>query len=91
MEEEKVINSIDPTISFKYEEGLLDKGFNKAKYFLEKQQFDNARDLIDKCIAIIGNERYYNNRDVEYKLENVRIKVWLERFWYLLENNNLLL
>jgi hypothetical protein len=86
-----MVNSIDPTKTFKYEEGLLNKGFNKAKFLIEKQQFNDARDLIDKCIAIVGNERYYNNKEVEDKLENVRIKVWLERFWYLLENNNLLL
>lgn len=84
-------NSIDPTKRFNYQEGLLTRTFNKSKIYLKKEQPDKARDLIDSCIAILGNERYYNNKDIEDKLEGVRIKIWLERFWYLLENNNLLL
>lgn len=86
-----MINSIDPTKYFTYQEGLLTRSFNKSKILLERNQPDKARDLIDSCIAILGNERYYNNKDVEDKLEGVRTKIWLERFWYLLENNNLLL
>lgn len=86
-----MINSIDPTKRFMYQEGLLTRTFNKSKLLLEKNEYGRARDLIDSCIAILGNERYYNNKGAEDKLEGVRIKVWLERFWYLLENNNLLL
>ena len=29
--------------------------------------------------------------DIDDTLDDVRIGLWLERFWYFLENNNLLL
>jgi hypothetical protein len=40
------------------------------------------------CVA---NYRIIDGMKVDDKVENVKIGVWLERYWYGLENNNLLL
>ena len=50
-----------------------------------------VRDLCDLGILLVAQERYNNNRDADYPLDGVRIGLWLERFWYTLENNDLLL
>jgi hypothetical protein len=39
----------------------------------------------------VADKRYNGNLKVDDKIENVKVGVWLERFWYGLENNNLLL
>ena len=39
----------------------------------------------------IANERWENDAQVDDEIEGVRIGIWLERVWYGLENNNLLL
>jgi len=39
----------------------------------------------------VANKRYIGGLKVEDKIENVKVGVWLERYWYGLENNNLLL
>ena len=53
---------------------------------------DEARDIADYCIGVIGMERWENDATAEDKLDDVTIKVWLKRFWVdILENNNLLL
>jgi len=42
-------------------------------------------------ILLVAQERYLKNAQAEDYIENVKIGLWLERFWYFLENNDLLL
>ena len=39
----------------------------------------------------IGTTTLGGSTDIDDTLDDVRIGLWLERFWYFLENNNLLL
>jgi hypothetical protein len=39
----------------------------------------------------VADKRYKDGLAVDDKIEKVKVGVWLERFWYGLENNNLLL
>jgi hypothetical protein len=52
---------------------------------------DLARDLFDFGIMCVANYRILDGIEVHGKVENVKLSVWLERYWYGLENNNLLL
>jgi len=49
------------------------------------------RDYFDFGIMHVADKRYNDGLKVDDKIENVKVGVWLERFWYGLENNNLLL
>ena len=76
---------------YKYKDGLLEKGFYKAKELLKEGNRDEARDILDACISIVAEVKYTNNKGEEDELEGVTISVWLKRFWNALENNNLML
>ena len=76
---------------YTYRDGLLEKGFYKAKELIKEGNKDEARDVLDACIAIVAEVKYTNNKTEEDELEGVRIGVWLKRFWNTLENNNLML
>lgn len=79
-------------MEFIYTEGTLERGFEKCRELIKKGQLDEARDIADYCIGVIGMERWENDAVAEDLLDNVTIKVWLKRFWVdVLENNNLLL
>jgi len=79
-------------MEFIYTEGTLERGFEKCRELIKKGQLDEARDIADYCIGVIGMERWENDAVAEDLLDNVTIKVWLKRFWVdILENNNLLL
>lgn len=79
-------------MEFIYTEGTLERGFEKCRELIKKGQLDEARDIADYCIGVIGMERWENDAVAEDVLDNVTIKVWLKRFWVdILENNNLLL
>ena len=79
-------------MDFIYTEGTLERGFEKWRELIKKGQLDEARDIADYCIGVIGMERWENDAVAEDLLDNVTIKVWLKRFWVdILENNNLLL
>ena len=78
-------------VEYKYKDGLLEKGFYKAKELIKEGKRDEARDILDACICIIGEIKYTNKRTDEDELEGVTISVWLKRFWNALENNNLML
>ncbi len=79
-------------MDFIYTEGTLERGFEKCRELIKKGQLDEARDIADYCIGVIGMERWENDAVAEDLLDNVTIKVWLKRFWVdILENNNLLL
>lgn len=74
----------------KKEKGILHKTFEKAREAAKNQESDLARDLFDYMIYLVAQERL-EGADVNYKMEDVRIGIWLERAWYGLENNDLLL
>jgi hypothetical protein len=75
----------------KKEKGVLTRTYEQAKTAIENGHRDKARDLFDFGIMHVANKRYMGGLKVEDKIENVKVGVWLERFWYGLENNNLLL
>ena len=65
--------------------------FSKAKSLIQSNKMDEARDMCDLGLVKIAQHRLMDGYGVEDKVERVKIGVWLERFWFLLENNNLLL
>ena len=75
----------------KKEKGTLTKICENAKNALEAGNSDLARDYFDFGIMHVAVKRYTDGVKVDDKIENVKVGVWLERFWYGLENNNLLL
>jgi len=75
----------------KKEKGILTKTYAQAKEAVEAGNLDHARDLFDFGILHVAERRFLENLEVDAKIEKVKVGVWLERFWYGLENNNLLL
>ena len=75
----------------KKEKGTLTKIYENAKNAFETGNRDLARDYFDFGIMHVADKRYNDGLKVDDKIENVKVGVWLERFWYGLENNNLLL
>lgn len=64
--------------------------YDQAREALEKGDRDKARDLADFGIVKVAEARN-EGMDENDTLDDVRIGLWLERFWYFLENNDLLL
>jgi hypothetical protein len=75
----------------KKEKGILHKTFVAAREAVNKGEMDHARDLFDFMIYRVAHERWENDVQAEDRIEGVKVGVWLERAWYGLENNNLLL
>tara|TARA_R110000751_G_scaffold231960_1_gene333151 strand:- start:627 stop:860 length:234 start_codon:yes stop_codon:yes gene_type:complete len=75
----------------KKNKGLLHKTFAAARVAAKLGDKDKARDLFDFMIYTIAHERWENDVQVTDEMEDVRVGVWLERAWYGLENNDLLL
>jgi hypothetical protein len=64
--------------------------YQYAKQLLAEGKRDEARDALDFGIiklAEINSEHHDDN----FMVEGTRIALWLERYWYCLENNDLLL
>ena len=79
-------------MQFIYTEGTLERGFEKCRDYISQGKMDEARDIADYCIAVIGTERYENEASADDTLDGVRIGLWLERFWInILEKNGLML
>lgn len=79
-------------MEFIYKEGLLTNGYERARNLVNEGKLDEARDVADYCIAVIGTERFENGATAEDTLDGVRIGLWLERFWInILEKNGLML
>tara|TARA_R110000796_G_scaffold252273_1_gene385878 strand:+ start:222 stop:458 length:237 start_codon:yes stop_codon:yes gene_type:complete len=74
----------------KADKGILHQTFDKAREAVNQGENDTARNLFDFMILLVAQERL-EGADENYKMEEVKIGVWLERAWYGLENNNLLL
>ena len=64
--------------------------YANAREALSRGEEDKARDLADFGIMKVADARA-EGMDVDDLMDDVRIGLWLERFWYFLENNNLML
>lgn len=64
--------------------------YENARESLKQEKLDKARDWADYGIVKVAEARD-EGMGVDDELDDVRIGLWLERFWYFLENNNLLL
>jgi hypothetical protein len=64
--------------------------YNAARQAVTNGKMDEARDLFDKGLVKVATARCEGLGDKDL-LDGVRIELWLERFWYGLENNNLLI
>ena len=69
---------------------LVSDCYDQAREALKEGDRDKARDLADFGIVKVAEARN-EGMDENDTLDDVRIGLWLERFWYFLENNNLLL
>ena len=69
---------------------VLHNCLDKAKEFIILGERDKARDYLDMGIAWVAEKRIegYGAKDT---IEDVRVELWLERFWMCLQNNDLLL
>ena len=74
----------------KVEKQVLHHCFDKANEFIKLGERNNARDYCDMGIAYVAGKKE-NGMDGEDLIEDVRINLWLERFWMFLENKNLML
>jgi len=74
----------------KAERQILHNCFAKAKEFITLGERDNARDQCDYGIGFIAEKRIAGFRAKD-TIEDIRVELWLERFWMFLENNNLML
>mgnify|MGYP003651645306 CR=1 FL=1 len=74
----------------KVQKQILHNCLDKAKEMLKVGERDKARDHLDRGIAWVAEKRIegYGATDL---IEDVRVELWLERFWMTLENNDLLL
>jgi len=74
----------------KVEKQILHNCFDKAKHFITLGERDKARNYCDMGIAWVAEKRIegYGAKDT---IEDVRVELWLERFWMFLENNDLML
>jgi hypothetical protein len=68
----------------------IDGIYAQAREVLKEGRADEARDLADFGI-VMAAQAQEEGLTMDDELEGVRIGLWLERFWYFLENNNLLL
>ena len=68
----------------------IDGIYAQAREVLKEGRVDEARDLADFGI-VMAAQAQEEGLTMDDELEGVRIGLWLERFWYFLENNNLLL
>jgi hypothetical protein len=62
----------------------------KAKLHYKSGDNDKARDYCDMGIAYVANKKR-DGWDGDDLVEDVKINLWLERFWMFLENKNLML
>ena len=63
---------------------------DRAKECYRLGESDKARDYCDMGIAYVAQKKE-DGASGEDLIENVKINLWLERFWMLLENNKLML
>jgi hypothetical protein len=64
--------------------------YEQAREALKAGKPNKARDMADYGIVKVAEARS-EGMGVDDLIDDVRIGLWLERFWYFLENNNLML
>ena len=64
--------------------------YTECRQALSEGNLDTARDLADMGIMKVAQARE-EGVGVDDLIDDVRVGLWLERFWYFLENNNLML
>ena len=64
--------------------------YTECRLALKEGHTDTARDLADMGILKVAQARE-EGMGVDDEIDDVRVGLWLERFWYFLENNNLML
>lgn len=69
---------------------VLHHCLDQAKEQFKLGETDKARDYCDMGIAYVREKRI-EGYDAKDEIEDVRVELWLERFWMFLENKNLLL
>ena len=69
----------------------LTRIFEQAKKVISNNQLDQARDLLDLGIATVANYYLLDKKSPKDKVEKTTLDIWMERFWYQLELNNLIL
>jgi hypothetical protein len=69
---------------------VLHNCLDQAKKYIKLGERDKSRDYLDMGIAFVA-EKKISGMGGEDKIEDVKINLWLERFWMFLENNNLML
>ena len=74
----------------KVERQILHNCLDKAKSFYKLGDKDKARDYCDFGIGFCASKKEHG-MDGEDLIEDVRINLWLDRFWQNLENWGLLL
>jgi len=74
----------------KVERQVLHHCFDQAKEYYKSGNKDKARDYLDMGIGYVAVKKI-DGMDGEDLIEDVRINLWLERFWNYLENKGLLL
>jgi len=64
--------------------------YANAREALKQGDEDRARDLADFGIVQVASARS-EGMNTDDLIDDVKVGLWLERFWYFLENNNLML
>lgn len=63
--------------------------YEQAREALAVGNLNKARDMADYGIVKVAEARG-EGADINDLIDGVRVGLWLERFWYFLENNNLM-
>tara|TARA_Y100000004_G_scaffold194299_1_gene258562 strand:+ start:361 stop:594 length:234 start_codon:yes stop_codon:yes gene_type:complete len=72
------------------EKAILHHCFASAKKYYKNNEPNKARDYCDMGIAYVAGKRE-KGLGAKDLIENVRVELWLERFWMFLENKKLML
>jgi hypothetical protein len=68
----------------------ITKIYDEAREAVKNNEMDKARDLFDTGLLVVAQARGEGLSDKDL-IEDVRVGLWLERLWYGLENNDLLI
>lgn len=64
--------------------------YSEAKDFLVQNRNEEAQESIDKAIILVSRKKCGGVSD-EDLVEGVPLRIWYDRLWQFLENNNLIL
>ncbi len=67
--------------------GKITNYWNNAKEKIQVGELEKARTILDKCLLILA---IASERKVEV-LDNIKVDLWKDRVWLLLEEKELLL